>query len=156
MAKILIIDDRPLNRQFLTTLLGYQHHDLREASEGIEGLHVAREQRSDLSTNASDAMPQGGKMTVSAIPAFLDGAPAVQLDFADTGEGISNADLQKIWEPFFTTKLEGRGTGLGLAICRRIVEEHGGTIDIESELGHGTMVHIVFPVTTNGAKMGLR
>jgi PAS domain S-box-containing protein len=48
MAKILIIDDRPLNRQFLTTLLGYQHHDLREASDGAEGLRVAREQRPDL------------------------------------------------------------------------------------------------------------
>jgi CheY-like chemotaxis protein len=48
MAKILIIDDRPLNRQFLTTLLGYQHHDLREASDGVEGLRAARDQRSDL------------------------------------------------------------------------------------------------------------
>ena len=48
MAKILIIDNRPVNRQFLTTLLGYQHHDLREASDGVEGLRAARDQRSDL------------------------------------------------------------------------------------------------------------
>src|SRR2546428_13126315 len=48
MAKILIIDDRAVNRQFLTTLLGYQHHDLREASDGAEGLRLAREQRPDL------------------------------------------------------------------------------------------------------------
>jgi signal transduction histidine kinase len=103
-----------------------------------------------LLTNASDARPQGGTLTVRATTGVLHEAEAVQIDFADTGEGISPENLKKIWDPFFTTKMEGQGTGLGLAICRRIVEEHGGTIDLESEPGSGTTVHIAFPATMDG------
>jgi two-component system sensor kinase FixL len=107
----------------------------------------------NLLTNASDAMPQGGTLTMRATTGALDAAEAVKIDFADTGEGISAENLKKIWDPFFTTKMEGKGTGLGLAICRRIVEEHGGTIDLESEPGSGTTVHIVFPATMNGTAL---
>jgi signal transduction histidine kinase len=71
------------------------------------------------------------------------------IEFADTGEGIAAEHLEGIWEPFFTTKPEGKGTGLGLAICRRIVEEHGGTIEIKSERGRGTTVRMIFPATAN-------
>jgi signal transduction histidine kinase len=67
------------------------------------------------------------------------------IEFADTGTGIKPEDLSKVWEPFFTTKDEGKGTGLGLAICRRIVEEHKGTINIESEVRAGTTVRIELP-----------
>ncbi len=104
----------------------------------------------NLLTNASDAMPQGGKLTVRAI---VDGGSkaAVAIEFADSGEGITTENLEKIWDRFFTTKPEGKGTGLGLAICRRIVEEHNGTIDIQSASGRGTTVRIVFPTTGNGA-----
>jgi two-component system, LuxR family, sensor kinase FixL len=105
----------------------------------------------NLLTNASDAMPEGGKLTMRAVRSVLDDAEAVAIEFADTGEGITTENLGKIWYPFFTTKPEGKGTGLGLAICRRIVEEHGGTIDIQSQAGQGTTVHIVFPATGNGA-----
>ena len=73
------------------------------------------------------------------------------VEFADTGEGIKAENMEKIWEPFFTTKPEGKGTGLGLAICRRIVEEHGGTIEIKSEMGRGATVRMIFPATANGA-----
>src|SRR6266404_195558 len=59
------------------------------------------------------------------------------------------ADLEKIWDPFFTTKPEGKGTGLGLAICRRVLEEHQGTILIDSRPGEGTTVTINLP-STNG------
>jgi PAS domain S-box-containing protein len=104
----------------------------------------------NLLTNASDAMPQGGKLTVRAAPTTSNDAKAVMIEFADTGEGITVENLEKIWEPFFTTKPEGKGTGLGLAICRRIVEEHGGTISFQSEAEHGTTVRIVFPATGNG------
>ncbi len=99
----------------------------------------------NLVTNATDAMPNGGVLSVRAREATLSGARAVLVEFADTGEGVSPENMEKLWEPFFTTKPEGKGTGLGLAICRRIVEEHGGTIDIESEFGSGTAVRIVFP-----------
>ncbi len=105
----------------------------------------------NLLTNASDAMPAGGKLTVRAAPGLLGDAEAVAIEFADTGEGISAENLEKIWDPFFTTKPEGKGTGLGLAICRRIVEEHGGTISIQSQAGYGTTVRIVLPATTKGA-----
>jgi len=104
----------------------------------------------NLLTNAGDAMPQGGTLTVRAKNSNLNESDAVQIDFADTGEGIAPENLKKIWEPFFTTKAEGKGTGLGLAICRRIVEEHGGTIEIESKAGHGTTIHMLFPATANG------
>jgi PAS domain S-box-containing protein len=101
----------------------------------------------NLLTNACDAMPNGGKLIVRATPEFLENAEAVGIEFADNGEGIPPKNLEKIWEPFFTTKPEGKGTGLGLAICRRIVEEPGGTIVIESPAGGGTTVRMVFPAT---------
>jgi signal transduction histidine kinase len=69
------------------------------------------------------------------------------IEFSDSGAGIEPEDLLKVWEPFFTTKPEGKGTGLGLAICRRTVEEHRGAIDIESVPGTGTTVQIVLPAT---------
>ncbi|HEX6187538.1 MAG TPA: PAS domain S-box protein [Pyrinomonadaceae bacterium] len=102
----------------------------------------------NLITNASDAMPEGGTLTVRAA---LDGssAAAVALEFADSGKGISPENLKRIWDPFFTTKPEGKGTGLGLAICRRIVEQHGGTVEIRSQPGRGTTVRMVFPATNN-------
>jgi two-component system cell cycle sensor histidine kinase/response regulator CckA len=109
----------------------------------------------NLLTNASDAMPDGGILTVRAKNANLKENDAVQIDFADTGDGIAAENLKKIWEPFFSTKAEGKGTGLGLAICRRIVEEHGGTIEIESETGHGTTIHMLFPATANGLPANL-
>lgn len=105
----------------------------------------------NLLTNASDAMPQGGTLTVRVFPGRMaTGAAAAVIEFADTGTGIAPTDLAKIWEPFFTTKPEGKGTGLGLAICRRIVEEHQGTINIESEPGQGTTVRITLPATNGG------
>jgi PAS domain S-box-containing protein len=104
----------------------------------------------NLLTNACDAMPDGGKLTLRVLPGELNGAAAVLVEFEDTGEGIAAADLEAIWDPFFTTKPEGKGTGLGLAICRRIAEEHGGVISLESHKGSGTTVRIIFPATANG------
>jgi PAS domain S-box-containing protein len=101
----------------------------------------------NLLTNACDSMPNGGKLIVRATHEFLENAEAVGIEFADNGEGIPPKNLEKIWEPFFTTKPEGKGTGLGLAICRRIVEEPGGTIVIKSPAGGGTTVRMVFPAT---------
>jgi PAS domain S-box-containing protein len=132
-------------------------HNIEVVSEFADGLPTIQADRQQLRqlflnllTNASDAMPQGGKLMVRTSANGF-GVAAVAIDFADTGEGITAANLQKIWEPFFTTKPEGRGTGLGLGICRRIVEEHGGTIDIQSQVGRGTTVHIVLPATSTEA-----
>ncbi len=102
----------------------------------------------NLLTNASDAMPEGGTLTIRARRGVLgSGASALVIEFSDTGLGIEPEDLPKLWEPFFTTKPEGKGTGLGLLICRRTVEEHLGTIDIESVPGKGTTVRIILPGT---------
>jgi PAS domain S-box-containing protein len=100
----------------------------------------------NLLTNAADAMPHGGRLSVRVS----DGAPAapgtVMVEVGDTGEGISPENLARIWEPFFTTKAEGRGTGLGLSICRHILEEHGATIELDSRPGQGTVARVRLPI----------
>lgn len=125
---------------------------VREFAEAIPSLHADHQQLRqvflNLLTNASDAMKQGGTLTLrvaSRLPGV--GASAIVIEFADTGTGIKPEDLSKVWEPFFTTKAEGKGTGLGLAICRRIIEEHHGTIDIESVFGQGMTVRITLPAS---------
>jgi two-component system, LuxR family, sensor kinase FixL len=108
----------------------------------------------NLISNASDAMPKGGTLTVrSRVGAMAGGHPAVVVEFSDTGTGVQTGDLPKLWEPFFTTKPEGKGTGLGLSICRRIVEEHRGTIEIETGPGKGTTVRITFPATDEATEV---
>lgn len=100
----------------------------------------------NLLTNASDSMPNGGILTLRTGPTALDnGKQAVLIELTDTGVGIPAENLERIMEPFFTTKEEGKGTGLGLAICRRVVQEHGGKIEIDSEVGIGTSVRMVLP-----------
>ncbi|HEV8397110.1 MAG TPA: ATP-binding protein, partial [Vicinamibacterales bacterium] len=72
----------------------------------------------------------------------------VRVEIADTGRGIPPEILSRIFEPFFTTKPAGEGTGLGLSLCRSIVEEHGGTITVESVPGRGTTFGVELPVVT--------
>jgi len=100
----------------------------------------------NLLSNASDAMPHGGKLIarVNSVESH-NGVRRVSIDFIDAGAGIPPADLARIWEPFFTTKPAGKGTGLGLTICRRIIEEHKGTISIGSRMNEGTTVRIFLP-----------
>jgi PAS domain S-box-containing protein len=101
----------------------------------------------NLLTNAGDAMPNGGTLSLRIAWGSLEnGRPAVVIEFADTGVGIAPEHLSRVMEPFFTTKEEGKGTGLGLAICRRAIQEHGGEIQITSESGKGTTVRIALPV----------
>jgi PAS domain S-box-containing protein len=103
----------------------------------------------NLLTNAGDAMHHGGTLTLRCAASTLaNGEPAVGIEFIDTGVGIPPDHLEKVQEPFFTTKEEGKGTGLGLAICRRVVHEHRGTLEIESALGRGTTVRLTLPLRT--------
>jgi signal transduction histidine kinase/CheY-like chemotaxis protein len=103
----------------------------------------------NLLTNASDAMPEGGTLTVRIFAGSLNDAVAAVIEFVDTGMGIAPDDLERVWESFFTTKSEGKGTGLGLAICRRVAQEHGGTIEIFSQPDRGTRVQIRLPAKSH-------
>jgi len=96
--------------------------------------------------NAAEAMDGKGRLTIKAhATPEQDG---ISISIADTGPGIPEDDLPRIFEPFFTTKEEGKGTGLGLSLGYRIVETHGGTINVSSRVGEGTTFHIEFPLTT--------
>jgi len=95
----------------------------------------------NLILNAGGAMPDGGELLVATTPGPDD---TVRVIFRDTGSGIPQESLEKIFEPFYTTK--ARGTGLGLAITRQIIEMHHGSITIESEPGHGTTVTVTLPL----------
>lgn len=94
----------------------------------------------NLFTNARDAMPAGGTLAVAA----RNDARAVEVEVRDEGTGIPRSDLDRISEPFFTTKVSGNG--LGLSICRSIVWDVGGEMGIDSEEGAGTTVHLTLPV----------
>jgi signal transduction histidine kinase len=106
----------------------------------------------NLFTNAADAMPSGGALTLRVrVGELPSGDPAVVIEVSDTGVGIPAELLHRVCEPFFTTKEEDKGTGLGLAICRRIIQQHQGTLTVESVFGEGTTIRITLPVrmTTN-------
>jgi len=101
----------------------------------------------NMVTNAVDAMDGGGSLTVeTGLQQGDDGRQMVGVSFTDTGHGISPEQIGRIFEPFYTTKAEGRGTGLGLSVSLGIVRSHGGTIDIESKPGVGTTIRIRLPL----------
>ena len=93
----------------------------------------------NLITNAIQAMPQGGQITVKASEA----GGTVSISFQDTGVGISEENLSRMFQPLFTTKAKGQG--LGLAVCKRLVEAHEGRITVESTKGSGATFTIEIP-----------
>ena len=110
----------------------------------------------NLAINARDAMPDGGRVTIGvagleltdprASPPRLPGS-YVQIAVSDTGTGMDEETLSHAFDPFYTTKEEGKGTGLGLATVRGIVTQSGGDIQVTSEPGEGTTFSIFFPRT---------
>lgn len=171
--------------------------DLNEIIRGIEGLiapslagkrivfktdlatqlpSVSGDQRAlhgmifNLVTNALQAMPDGGELTIRTLDAIDDRLAgtlvlrgdaalrtgAVRLIFQDTGRGIPSDHLTKIFEPFFTTRQKVGGTGLGLAICHRVVSSVGGRMAVHSVVGHGTCFTIDLPIWNESRAGGLQ
>ncbi|MBN2506545.1 MAG: cache domain-containing protein [Verrucomicrobia bacterium] len=97
--------------------------------------------------NAAEAMNGTGQLTLTTRHVIADSA--VEVQFTDSGHGIKEEDLDRIFSPFFTTKEVGHGTGLGLAISYGIVKEHKGTITVESQEGQGATFSIRLPVTSS-------
>lgn len=97
----------------------------------------------NLFLNARDAMPNGGVLEVRTC--IVDAR--VEIVVSDSGSGISRDNIKKIYDPFFTTKTAGKGTGLGLSVSYGIVQEHGGNISVESNVGRGTSFRLDFPLS---------
>jgi two-component system NtrC family sensor kinase len=121
-----------------------------------EGLPVRRVDRNQLQSvilnmiiNAFDATEPGGKVIVSTdltVSGITRGQKGIEIAIADTGSGIPAEHLDKLFDPFFTTKEVGQGTGLGLSVSYGIIERHGGTIRVQSEVGKGSTFTIGLPL----------
>lgn len=133
---------------------------LVDAQDDLPALHVdpgqIRQALLNLIRNAAEAMPGGGTIRLAAErkgersepglhSPLPDRHPQVEITVTDTGVGIPEKDIEKVFEPFFTSK-DG-GTGLGLPISRQIALEHGGTLTCESTPGPGTIFHLTLPIS---------
>jgi signal transduction histidine kinase len=138
-----------------------------QGGEGLPAISAESSQVEQVITNlclnARDAMPQGGRITIASEhvtigAAFVEQHPwaragdYVLVRVTDSGTGMPKEVLDRIFEPFYTTKSEGRGTGLGLAVCRGIVEQHGGLLDVYSEVGVGSTFNVYLPVADGVAR----
>ena len=120
----------------------------------------------NLTTNARDAMPHGGRLVLDTKAVDLDdafiqshgyGKPGryALLSVSDTGVGLKQDEIEKIFEPFYTTKETGKGTGLGLAMVYGIIQQHGGYINVYSELNQGTTFRIYLPAAQSKKESGI-
>ena len=144
-------------QRWIRNILG--RYNILEITSSIDSLRIRgdidkfRQAIINLVMNAKDAMDSVKGKKELAIGTGLseaDGFPAVVVSLKDTGVGISREHLDKVLEPFFTTKPVGQGTGLGLSLCFGIVENHGGRLEIESTPDEGTEVKVILPVKDSG------
>jgi len=128
-----------------------RENDIHIALTLTEGLNLVNASKNQLRqvflnmvANARDAMPGGGTLSV------VTGGDTdiVYVAISDTGTGIRKEHLDKIFDSFFTTKGEVKGVGLGLSVCYGFIEDHGGDIEVKSQVGEGTTFTISLPVYT--------
>lgn len=150
---------RKLLKNKVTIAIHPTEHPVMARINGVR----AKQMVLNLCINAHDAMPNGGQIIVSNAVVALKpdqvqrlpagsriDVPFLRCSIADTGTGIPPEVLLRIFEPFFTTKGPGKGTGLGLAIVHNIINQSGGFLDVESEVGKGTTFSIFLPVVDSG------
>lgn len=129
---------------------------VRNLSEGLPEITADRSQLlqvlTNLVVNSIQAMPHGGRLTITTA---RDNGQ-VLLTVEDTGTGMSDEVMKNIFNPFFTTKDVDKGTGLGLSVVHGIVTSHGGTIEVESEVGRGTKFTVRLPVQAALSEKGIR
>lgn len=125
---------------------GFERFDIRLELDEVHIVkaetHQLQQVLINLLINASDAMPEGGTLTIKSE---VRSRGWVEISVSDTGTGISEEEIKKIFDPFFTTKEPGKGTGLGLAICQRIIESFGGRIEVASKIGKGSRFTVLLP-----------
>ncbi len=105
----------------------------------------------NLTVNARDAMPDGGECFIDVARAVVGNAPFIRIRVRDTGMGMDAATKERIFEPFFTTKGAGAGTGLGLSTAYGVVQQHGGSISVESSPGAGATFDVLLPAAEDAA-----
>src|SRR5678815_969057 len=96
----------------------------------------------NLIVNAIEAMPDGGTLSINSKWT----EETLQLEITDTGQGIPEDQIKKIFEPFYTTKEQG--LGLGMPYAKKIIEEHGGSLSLNSKAGEGTSIRITLPASS--------
>lgn len=102
----------------------------------------------NIIVNAQHAMPKGGKLNIRVSTKMENGKKHLEISFKDSGCGIPKENLEKVFEPFSTTKEDWQSVGLGLSICYQIIKEHKGTITAESKIGKGTAFTITLPASS--------
>ncbi len=124
--------------------------DFRDQIAFIHGdKHLLEQVILNLALNAITAMPDGGRLLFETGEINLDtliGKPSVYVKVIDTGIGISESVQDRIFDPFYTTQITEKGTGLGLSVSDRIVRQHQGVIEVESEVGHGSTFTVKLPI----------
>jgi PAS domain S-box-containing protein len=155
--RVLSLNDIVLKtRNLLSRLLGEKFELVLELENdlGMVKIDPAQVQQIlfNLVLNARDAMPQGGQIqvttghcTLKSVEGTKSHPPGIFLSVKDVGCGMSAETRARLFEPFFTTKSQGRGTGLGLSTVQNIVTDNGGSVEVESEPGRGTLVTVFLP-----------
>jgi two-component system NtrC family sensor kinase len=132
-----------------------QENDIKIATSLAEDLPKIKASKNQLRqvflnliANARDAMPAGGTLSVKS---YSD-SEHVKIQITDTGVGIAEKHIKKIFDSFFTTKDSVKGVGLGLSVCFGFIKDHGGNIDVKSKVGAGTTFTVTFPIFKESAE----